>query len=277
MRIRIEYDTRYAYESPARSIGQVLRVTPRSFDSQYVANWRVDLDVDEQAPLGEDAFGNLTHTFFTHRPLSHLTITVSGEVETSDAHGLVSGAPEPLPEAVFLRPTGLTLPDPALLDFAAGVGGGSKDRLTLLHDLLRAVHQTVAFDTDATTAATTAAQAFAKKSGVCQDLTHIFIACARQLGAPARYVSGHLVKLSGEVEQQASHAWAEALVPDLGWVGFDPANGLCPSETHVRVAVGFDYQTAAPVRGTRTGGGQEELSVKLAVADLAQRQTQSFG
>jgi transglutaminase-like putative cysteine protease len=118
-------------------------------------------------------------------------------------------------------------------------------------------------------------EAVALRRGVCQDLSHIFIACARLIGAPARYVSGHLVKLNGEVEQQASHAWAEALVPGLGWVGFDAANGACPAETHVRVATGFDYMSAAPVRGTRIGGGAEELSVKLAVADMAQRQMQA--
>jgi transglutaminase-like putative cysteine protease len=276
MRIRIEYDTRYAYEAPARAVAQVLRLTPRTFDSQYVANWRVDLDIDEIAPKGQDAFGNITHTFFTHKPIGHLTITVAGEVETSDANGLVLGAPEPLPPEVFLRDTPLTAMDPALKDFAADVAARSgKDRLTLLHGLLSAVHAKVAFETNATTSATSAGEAFAQGSGVCQDLSHIFIACARHLGAPARYVSGHLVKLNGDVEQQASHAWAEALVPGLGWVGFDVANGICPCETHVRVAVGFDYGSAAPVRGVRTGGGLEELSVRLAVADLAQRQMQT--
>jgi transglutaminase-like putative cysteine protease len=275
MRIRIDYDTRYAYDKPARTIGQVLRVTPRSNDSQYVANWRVDLDIDEAAPVSEDAFGNLTHAFFTAGPLNHLTITVSGVVETTDTHGLLSGMPEPLPPDVFVRPTPLTETDEALKDFASGVAGGAeKDRLSLLHDLLAATHQGVAFDIRSTNAATSAIEAFAQKSGVCQDLSHIFIACARHLEIPARYVSGHLVK-TGEIEQQASHAWAEALVPGFGWVGFDVANGVCPSETHVRVATGFDYLSAAPVRGTRTGGGMEHLSVKLAVADLAQQQMQA--
>jgi transglutaminase-like putative cysteine protease len=275
MRIRIDYDTRYAYDTPARAVAQVLRVTPRSNDSQYVASWRVDLDIDEAAPSGEDAFGNLTHAFFTTKPLNHLTITVSGVVETTDTHGLLSGAPEPLPPDVFVRQTPLTQTDEALRDFASDVAGGAgKDRLTLLHDLLTATHATVDFDVRSTSAATSAVEAFAQRSGVCQDLSHIFIACARHLEIPARYVSGHLVK-TGEVEQQASHAWAEALAPGLGWVGFDVANGVCPSETHVRVATGFDYLSAAPVRGSRMGGGLEHLSVKLAVADLAQRQMQA--
>jgi transglutaminase-like putative cysteine protease len=276
MRIRIAYDTRYAYAAPARSIAQVLRVTPRNNDGQHVKFWRVDLDIDEAAPVGEDAFGNLTHAFFTTRPVSHLTISVSGEVETTDTHGVLSGTPERLPAEAFLRETPLTRPDEALLAFAdEHAGPAGADPLTRLHDLLAAIYRNVTFDTRSTNAGTSATEAFAIRRGVCQDLSHIFIACARHIGAPARYVSGHLVKLNGEVEQQASHAWAEALVPGLGWVGFDAANGACPSETHVRVATGFDYLSAAPVRGTRIGGGAEELSVKLAVADMAQRQMQA--
>ena len=278
MRIRIVYDTRYAYDTPARTVAQVLRVTPRSNDSQYVSHWCVELDIDEAEPCGEDAFGNITQTFFTTRPLSHLTITVSGEVETTDTHGLLSGVIEPLPLDVFIRETSLTTMDDPMRAFAEDIAGKpGRDRLTVLHDLLATLHDRVTFDADSTNVATSAIEAFAQKRGVCQDLTHIYIACARHLGAPARYVSGHLVKLNGDVEQQASHAWAEAYVPDLGWVGFDVANGACPSETHVRVACGFDYLSAAPVRGSRIGGGAEHLSVKLAVADLAQSQMQSSG
>jgi len=276
MRIRIDYDTRYTYDAPARAAAQLLRMTPRNSDSQYVARWRVEIDVDARAPMGEDGFGNITHAFFTHRPLSHLTITVSGEVDTTDTHGLLSGTPEPLHPDVFLRETPLTATDAPLRAFAAEVAASARgDALERLHALLGAVHREVGFDVNTTHAATSAAEAFAHRSGVCQDLSHIFIACARHLGVPARYVSGHLVKLNGEITQQASHAWAEALVPGLGWVGFDVANGICPSETHVRVATGFDYLSAAPVRGVRIGGGAEHLSVKLAVANMDQQQTQS--
>ncbi len=275
MRIRIAYDTRYVYDRPARAIGQVLRVTPRSNDGQYVSNWRVELDVDEAVREGEDAFGNLTQTFFTTRPAPHLTISISGEVETTDTHGVLTGVIERLPPEAFLRITPLTQVNAELREFAREVAGaGDKDCLGRLHGLLNAVHREVRFDTEATQTATTAEEAFAQRRGVCQDLSHIFIGCARALDIPARYVSGHLVRFDA-VEQQASHAWAEAMVPGLGWVGFDVANNICPSETHVRVATGFDYLSAAPVRGVRTGGGVEALSVKLAVADLAQQQTQT--
>ena len=114
------------------------------------------------------------------------------------------------------------------------------------------------------------------KRGVCQDLTHILIAAARACGFPARYVSGYFHRADGITEQEAGHAWAEVKVPGLGWVGLDPANGISASEAHVRVAVGLDYLGAAPVRGSRYGGGSELLEVKLSVRQAqTQMQTQA--
>jgi transglutaminase-like putative cysteine protease len=89
---------------------------------------------------------------------------------------------------------------------------------------------------------------------------------------PARYVSGHLKRSDELVEQSAGHAWAEAFVPDLGWVGFDPTNGVSVTDAHVRVAVGFDYLGAAPVRGSRQGGGGETLDVAIRVEGQVQSQ-----
>ena len=117
------------------------------------------------------------------------------------------------------------------------------------------------FDTDPTHTATTAAEAFVLRRGVCQDVTHIFIAAARAAGIPARYVGGHFFRADGVTVQEAGHAWAEAHVDGLGWVGFDPTNGISPADAHVRVAVGLDYLGAAPVRGTRYGGLGEVMRV----------------
>jgi transglutaminase-like putative cysteine protease len=116
------------------------------------------------------------------------------------------------------------------------------------------LNEKMAFDADPTHAATTAAEAFALKRGVCQDITHVFIAATRILGIPARYVGGYFRRGDGITEQEAGHAWAEACVPELGWVAFDAANGICGTDAHVRVAVGLDYLGAAPLRGARYGG-----------------------
>jgi transglutaminase-like putative cysteine protease len=121
------------------------------------------------------------------------------------------------------------------------------------------------FDIEPTLVTTTAAEAFALKRGVCQDATHIFITAARHLGIPARYIGGHFYRQDDVTAQDAGHAWAEAFVEKLGWVGFDPTNGISPTEAHVRVATGLDYLGAAPVRGTRYGGGGESLKVAVQV------------
>jgi transglutaminase-like putative cysteine protease len=146
--------------------------------------------------------------------------------------------------------------------------------LNLLHVTLERLHRDMTYDTDPTHVATTAAEAFALRRGVCQDLAHVFIAAARSLGVPARYVGGYFHRDDGVTDQEAGHAWAEAFVPELGWVAFDPANGFCATDAHVRVAVGLDYLGAAPFRGTRYGGVGEVLSVKVRV-DQASQQTQN--
>ena len=274
MRIRLAHTTRYDYETPAKSIVQILRLTPRSHEGQHVARWRVEIDVDARLHKGEDALGNITHTVHVLGPLSQLTLSVSGEVETWETHGVVKGSVERFDPQVFLRETPLTTPDATVKAFAQDVAGGSSDVLDQMHRLMGALHQEVAFDTRPTLSTTTAAEAFALKRGVCQDLSHIFIAAARSLGIPARYVSGHLAREDGVVAQDAGHAWAEAFTPSLGWVGYDAANCVCPTPAYIRVAIGLDYLGAAPVRGSRQGGGQEHMDVKLYVTH-ASRQTQS--
>jgi transglutaminase-like putative cysteine protease len=134
---------------------------------------------------------------------------------------------------------------------------------------MAALHGRVAYELGATHAHTTAAQAFEDGRGVCQDHAHIFIGMARHLGIPSRYVTGYLVTGDGQ-DATASHAWAEALVPGLGWVGFDAANGVCPTDHYVRVAGGIDAASVAPVRGTRRGGSTEAMTVSVSVQTAEQ-------
>jgi transglutaminase-like putative cysteine protease len=275
MRIRISHETTYRYERPAAGVIQTLRLTPRNHDGQYVVDWRIDVSENCQLVPHEDAFGNITHVFSVDGPLAQLRVAVEGEVETQDTGGVVRGAIERFPPSLFLRETALTRTDPAIVDFARAVrAGAGDDTLQVLHGLLARLHADIVYDADPTHVATTAAEAFALKRGVCQDLTHIFIAAARSLSIPARYIGGHFHRADGVTDQEAGHAWAEAHVPDLGWVAFDAANGICATDSHVRVAVGLDYLGAAPVRGSRQGGGQEAMEVTVQV-DQTQRQMQS--
>jgi transglutaminase-like putative cysteine protease len=270
MRIRISHESIYRYDAPVAGVIQTLRLTPRNHDGQYVVFWRIDISEDCRLDHHEDAFGNITHTFTAEGRFTELGVSVDGEVETQDTHGIVRGAIERFPPSLFLRETALTRPDSAILAFAREARGvGSEDTLALLHHMTERLHREIVFDTDPTHTATTAAEAFALRRGVCQDLSHIFISAARSLDIPARYVGGYFHRADGVVRQEAGHAWAEAFVPDIGWVGFDPANGISPTDQHVRVAAGLDFLGASPVRGARKGGGSEALTVRIEVAQAA--------
>jgi transglutaminase-like putative cysteine protease len=278
MRIQVSHETVYRYGQPANGVIQTLRLTPRNHESQYVVDWRIDLSENCQLDQHEDAFGNLIHVFNVDGPLQELRVLAEGEVDTQDASGVVRGAIERFPPSLYLRETALTAADPAIAELAEATRSKSRpDVLSVLHALLERIHGDVSYDEEGpTNSATTAAEAFALKRGVCQDFTHIFIAAARSLAIPARYIGGHFFRSDGATVQEAAHAWAEAYVPDLGWVAFDAANGLCATDAHVRVAVGLDYLGAAPMRGTRYGGGDEALDVTVRVScPLWRSQSQS--
>src|SRR4249920_1861337 len=272
MRIRISHATTYAYDQPPKGVTQVLRLSPRDHDGQHVIMWRSDLSEDCLLHQHEDAFGNIIHSFTAEGPFEKLSVEVNGEVDTQDTNGRVEGAVERFPPQLFLRETSLTHADHTITQFATAIRADTRgDNLALLHALLKGLNREIAFDTDPTHTATTAAEAFALRRGVCQDITHIFVAAARSLGIPARYVGGHFHRVDGVTSQEAGHAWAEAFIENLGWVGFDPTNGISTTDAHVRVAVGLDYLGAAPVRGTRYGGAGETLTVAVRVAQARQQ------
>jgi transglutaminase-like putative cysteine protease len=274
MRLRITHSTTYRYEPAATGVIQILRLTPGSHDGQYVAEWQIDVSSDSRLDMHEDAFGNVTHVM-THGSIEDLTITVGGLIETHDTGGVLRGTDERFPPSLFLRSTELTTVNLPMEAFARQLRAESEeDTLGFLHVLMTQVNEHMTFDEDPTNSGTSAVEAFGLKRGVCQDYAHIFIACARSGGVPARFVSGHFLRSDGTVNQAAGHAWAEAYVPDLGWVGFDPANCICTTEAHARVAIGLDYLGAAPIRGTRYGGGTETLTVTVKV-DQAGRPGQS--
>lgn len=275
MRIRISHTTSYRYEEPASGVIQTLRLTPRNHEGQYVVAWRIDLSENCRIDRHEDAFGNIMQVFTADGPISELRLTVEGEVETRDTAGVIRGTVERFPPSLYLRETPLTRCDAAIAALAHEAREAADgDPLKTMHELVRRLHEDMAFDPDPTGTTTVACDAYALKRGVCQDFSHICIAAARSIGVPARYIGGHFHRNDGVADQNAGHAWAEAHIPELGWVAFDPANGICTTDAHVRVAVGLDYLGAAPVRGSRHGGGKESMEVAVKVAQSA-RQTQS--
>lgn len=265
MQLTVAYTTSYSYADPARRVIQLLRVTPHSFAGQTVLDWGIDADCDVKLREGRDGFGNLTHMLYVDRPVDHLRVSVRGRVLTDDKAGVVQGLPHDLPALVFARATPLTEAGPAIAALAKEIDGRGGTALDRLHRLSALLYDRLRFDTTATEVETTAEQACAEGHGVCQDFAHIFIAAARCFGTPARYVSGHLFRRDGAHFQEAGHAWAEAWIADLGWVAFDPVNGICIDDAYVRVACGLDYRDAAPVAGARSGGGGEDMNVEVRV------------
>jgi transglutaminase-like putative cysteine protease len=274
MRLSVHYSTAYLYSEAPRKVIQLLRLTPVSFAGQNVIDWRIDVDCDARLREGRDGYGNITHMLYVDRPGTKLTVTVTGKILTEDRAGMIQGLPGDLPPEVFLRPTPLTEPGRSIHELAAALTHQGGTDLEKLHRLTSHIHTRMTFDTSGTETDTTASEAWFAGHGVCQDFAHIFIATARAIGIPSRYVSGHLYRRDGAVKQEAAHAWAEAWVEGLGWVAFDPTNGICADDAYIRVASGLDYRGAAPFAGARNGGGRESLEVEVQVR-LAQSQSQS--
>jgi transglutaminase-like putative cysteine protease len=274
MRLTVHYDTSYRFSSPATGVIQLLRLTPRSCATQNVTDWRIGVDCDARLREGQDGYGNITHMLYVDQPVNSLKVSVSGDVLTEDRAGVIGEMGGELPREVFLRHTALTYPDAALEDLAAALIRQGGSELEKLHRLNSAIHQRLAFEVGASHAGTTAAEAYAAGSGVCQDFAHVFVSVSRAAGLAARYISGHLFQRDGNALQNAGHAWVEAWVPDLGWVAFDPTNGLCADDAYIRIATGLDYKDAAPFTGARKGGGDEDVSVQVQVVPKKRSQSQ---
>jgi transglutaminase-like putative cysteine protease len=269
MLISIRHLTRYSYAEPASYAIQSLRLTPASFRGQRVRGWQVAVPGAGPPLSFKDGFGNLVHLVTINAPHDGLAIEASGTVETEDCNGVIAGLPNVTPPRVFLKETPQTRPDAAIRALASSAAG--KDTLERLHGLLGAIRDRVEYVAGVTDAHTGAAEALADGKGVCQDHAHIFICAARTLAIPARYVTGYLVLAERSVSQ-AHHAWAEAWVEGLGWVGFDVANRICPTERYVRLACGLDAGYAAPIVGSRRGGDGETLDVSVEVQQQSAQQ-----
>ncbi len=265
MRLKITHTTTYRYDSPDHYALQQLRVTPLTGAGQTVRHWQTQVTGGQVQTSYADHHMNHVQLMVVDAGATEVTIISSGEVETEDLAGVVGRGRSFAPLWLFTAPTPMTQPGPAIRKLVARLKQGATEAdLAHLHRLSAEIGQAMQFDTAATEATTTAEAALAAGHGVCQDHTHVFIAAARAMGVAARYVSGYL-HMDATDDQDATHAWAEAWVEPLGWIGFDVANGICPDARYVRIASGRDYSEAAPVRGMRQGGGNETLTVSLKV------------
>lgn len=264
MRLIISHSTLYTYMGGSSRAAMLLKLFPRSFEGHRVEQWAVTVN-DEPVPAPtRNGYGDLESLWVMRGSLDQADIVASGIVETEDRAGLVKGLEERANPGIYLRETPLTRATSAIADI--GRTGEGMPILDRLHALSAAIRSAVEYRAGVTGPDTSAAEALAMGGGVCQDHSHIFIAAARRIGVPARYVSGYLmVDNQGEAAHE-THAWAEALVPGLGWTGFDTSNGVAATDHYVRIAGGMDAHDAAPVRGFVHAAGHIAISADVRIA-----------
>ncbi|HSF92742.1 MAG TPA: transglutaminase family protein [Paracoccaceae bacterium] len=265
MRLQISHITRYTFDHPATYGLQQIRKTPKSSEQQQIISWETTVTGGNKELSYEDHHRNTVELISFEKDATALTVRCEGIVEVADTGGMVGKHIGLAPLWLFRHTTPLTKAGAGARALLRSVTGETD--LEKLHSLSREVLGSVAYELGAPHTEWNAEQVLSEGRGVCQDHAHVFIACAREMGIPARYVSGYLM-LDDKIEQDAAHAWVEAHVEGLGWVGFDVSNEISPDARYVRVATGLDYLQAAPVTGTRIGGAGETLSVQIEVTQL---------
>ena len=260
MKLTIEHDTVYRYETPMRYCIQYLRLTPRADAGQRIIDWRIEGPGVRWRQT--DAFGNVVHVMSLDSAHQSIHLSARGVVETALQPGEPIADVASVPVESFLVATQLTNPDAAMVKLSTLVSEAS-DKDAALHRLMHEIHGRVRYETGSTDVEHTAADSLALGRGVCQDHAHIFAACARAAGLPARYVSGYID--AGDASHVSSHAWVDVWLAGRGWVSFDTTHRTYAGEAYCRLAVGRDFLDASPVRGMRNGGSGESLSVNVAV------------
>lgn len=264
MRLFISHKTNYNYDEPVQYALQQLRLTPKSRVGQKVDNWATHIEGGKIELEFTDQHNNHVALISFNPGEQQITIISEGEIETSDTAGILGEHGGYAPLWYFKRQTELTEPGDHVQKLAESLGNGFDGDIARLHALSAKITELVPYEKGQTGVSSSAEDAIEAGHGVCQDHAHIFISAARLLGFPARYISGYLM-MDDRVEQDASHAWAEAHIDGIGWVGFDVSNGISPDDRYVRVATGLDYKEAAPISGMRFGEANESMVVSLQV------------
>jgi len=274
MRLTVRHATTYTYDPPADRCALRLRLYPPTFSGQRVLKWTVSVNEQVVPALMTTATGDRESIWTRANAGAEISVVAEGEVDTDDTAGVLRGLKDATRPQIFLRATPLTEADARIQSLARDLAG--EKPLDRMHALFNSIADVIAYKPSTTSSSTTAAQALKAGKGVCQDHAHVFVSAARSIGVPARYVVGYL--LAQDTKLTETHAWAEAWVPEIGWVGFDAANRLCPTDRYVRLGCGLDAADAAPIRGNVTGNSQERLSASVDISQTTgQSQSQNQG
>ncbi len=297
MNYRVRHTTRYTYSQPVAIAHNEVRLTPRSGGFQHARRTQLTIDpAPSVLSQQQDFFGNTIHFFTLQSPHHEMTVTAVSDVSLRTELPPVAEDSQPwekvraaLPQD--LSPTGLDAYqfvfespyvrwDDATVAYAKPSFPAGRPLLAAALDLTRRIHADFKYEPGATSVATPVAEVLKDRRGVCQDFTHLEIACLRALGLAARYVSGYVLNLAGDhtapgakaermVGADASHAWLAVYDPGRGWIDLDPTNNTIPSDQHVTVAWGRDYGDVSPVKGVILGGGEHTVAVAVDVAPVA--------
>jgi len=276
----VRHTTIFRYSSPITESIMEVRLQPRSEGSQLCLEFRLSTSPMAQIYNYRGENGNWVHHFDVPNRHTHLTIKAEAMVEVRPPPAL----PESLEPTAWdemdaltaddeywesLRPSRFTQPGELLSALIAELQIQRRaDPLTVVKDISTAVYTTFDYAKQTTRVHSPIDDALRIRRGVCQDFAHIMIALVRFVGIPCRYVSGYLFHQRNHVDRSipgATHAWVEAMMPGIGWVGFDPTNNTLAGERHIRVAVGRDYADVPPTHGIFRGKAESELSVNVLV------------
>jgi transglutaminase-like putative cysteine protease len=263
MKLDIIHTTRYRYSGPIAETVMEVRLRPMDGNGQRCLEFELELSHGIKPRTYMDGFGNHVHYFNLVRPHSGLSVVSRSTVETG--LGLDDDPGEELVQD-FLRFRSPVKDVEGIRELALrhpiSEPGSSVDVERALDELAVSISREFTYDRTVTNVYSAVDDVLALKAGVCQDFAHLFIAVARDMGVPARYVSGY-IHTQGESATAASHAWAEAWVPGRGWIGFDATHPIRTTPHHVRLAVGRDYTDAAPTRGVYVGSASSGMTISV--------------
>ncbi|MDP8231740.1 MAG: transglutaminase family protein, partial [Candidatus Zophobacter franzmannii] len=283
MQYRVRHHTRFRYSAPVSESVMKLRLQPVDQRTQRCLDFQVQLEPSAQLHNYLDHLSNRIHLFDIPTHHRQLDLRVESMVTIDplpplpdclalDEWDLLDAAVHAEDHWEFLMPTPLTQPTSLLDQLAEELGlDRSQDPLSVVHKINAGIYRVFEYVPESTGVDSPIDDALAQRQGVCQDFTHIMLALVRRLGIPCRYVSGYLFHRTESGDRSAvdaMHAWVEAYLPTLGWVGFDPTNNMPARERHIRVAVGRDYVDVAPTRGVFKGNAESELSVAVQVFEI---------
>ena len=270
MKLEIVHGTRYHYTGPIAETVMEVRLQPMDGSGQRCVDFQLELSHGVEARSYIDGYGNRVHYFNLVRPHANLNVTSRSVVETgleADADVGEEGLVEdflrfrsPVKDVEGVRK--LAARHPIADTDSPEAAEAALDELTLT------ISREFTYDRTVTTVYSAVDDVLALRAGVCQDFAHLFIAAARAMGVPARYVSGYIHDPSVTGHAVASHAWAEAWVPARGWIGFDATHPVRTTEHHVRLAVGRDYTDAAPTRGVYVGSATGTMTISVRTKEL---------